>query len=190
MIDKIRDMLAFAMPVRVIRRADSLVVRDHRPTWVGFLAVVGFVVFAVAFVSYLLSADVGIDSTGMWMTGVFTLGCLVVAIRGPVFESYYFDKTTNSYAFVRRYVHKCDVIEGGMDQFRAVRVHEHIEHDAEGHTSRRYAVSLLQDGMTLGGGYEQPLREDRPILGTHGNATRIGSAIASFLAIPLHDTSD
>ncbi|MEQ1761653.1 MAG: hypothetical protein ABL984_00775 [Pyrinomonadaceae bacterium] len=190
MIEKIRDMLAFVVPVRVIRRADSLEVRDHRPTWAGFLAAVGFVVFAVAFVSYLLSTDIGIDSMGMWMTGVFTLGCLVVAFRGPIFESYYFDKTTNSYAFVRRYIYKRDVIEGGLDQFRAVRVHKHIEHDGERNTSWRYAVSLLQDGMTLGGGYEQPLREDRPILGTHANATRIGSAIAIFLAIPLHDTSD
>ena len=190
MIEKIRDMLAFAVPVRVIRRVDSLEVRDHRPTWAGFLAALGFVVFSIGFVSYLLSADVGVDSMGTWMTGAFTIGCLVVAFRGPIFESYYFDKTTNSYAFVRRYIYKRDVIEGGLDQFRAVRVHEHIEDDAEGRSSRRYAVSLLQDGMTLGGGYEQPLREDRPVLGTHRSAMRIGSAIATFLAIPLHDTSD
>jgi hypothetical protein len=190
MIEKIRDMLAYAVPVKIVKRPDSLVVRDHRPTWAGFLAAVGFVVFAVAFVSYLLSADIGIDSMGMWMTGVFTLGCLVVAFRGPIFESYYFDRATNSYAFVRRYIYKRDVIEGGLDQFRAVRVHEHIERDGDGNTTRRYAVSLLQDGMTLGGAYEQPLREDRPVLGTHANATRIGLAIATFLDIPLHDTSD
>ena len=189
MFEKIKDMLAFLVPVKVIKRPDSLLVRDHRPTWAVALALVGFVVFAIGFVSFLLSADVGIDSMGTWMTGGFTLACVVVAFRGTLFETYYFDKTRCSYQFVRRYIYKRDVIEGGLDQLRAVRVHEHIERGSEGNT-RRYVVSLLQDGLTLGGGYDQPLRDDRPFFGTHANATRIGSAIASFLAIPLHDTSD
>lgn len=190
MIEKIKDMLAFAIPIRTIARPDSLVVRDNRPTWPVFLGLLGFVVFLIGFVSQLLGVDFGIDSMGMWITGAFTLGCLVMAFRGPISESYYFDRPTNSYAFVRRYIHKRDMIEGGLDQFRAVRVHKYIEQDSEGRPSSRYAVSLLQDGMTFGGAYDQPLREDRPVLGTHGYAMRIGSAIATFLAIPLHDTSD
>ena len=190
MIQKITDMLAFLVPVKVIRRPDSLLIRDHRPTWIVLLAVVGFVVLLVGLFSYLLSADLGIDSMGMWFAGAIIVGLLLLAFRGSLFETYYFDKTTNGYRFVRRSIHKSDVIEGGLDQFRAVRVHEYIEENAEGHSSSRYVVSLLQDGLTFGGGYDQPLRDDRPFLGTHAYATRIGSAIAEFLDIPLHDTSD
>lgn len=189
MIGKIMDMFAFLVPVKVIRRPDSLLIRDHRPTWIVLLAAAGFVILLIGFISYLLSADAGVDSMGMLFVGGITIGLLLLAFRGSLFETYYFDKTTNSYRFVRRSIHKGDVIEGGLDQFRAVRVHEHIERSSEGNT-HRYVVSLLQDGLTLGGGYDQPLRDDRPFLGTHANATRIGSAIADFLAIPLHDTSD
>lgn len=189
MFEKIKDMIVFLVPVKVIARPDSLLVRDNRPTWVVLLAVVGFVILLIGFLSYLLSGDAGVDSMGMWFTGALTLGLFLLAFRGSLFETYAFDKTTNSYRFVRRSIHKSDVIEGGLDQFRAVRVHEHIDRSSRGN-DRRYVVSLLQDGPTLGGGYDQPLRDDRPFLGTHANAMRIGSAIAKFLDIPLHDTSD
>lgn len=182
MLEKITDMLAFAKPVRVIARPDSLLIRDHRPTWIVLLAGVGFVILLVGFVSYLLSADVGLDSMGMWFAGAITVGLLVVAFRGSLFETYYFDKTTNSYRFVRRSIHKSDVIEGGLGQFRAVRVHEYVEKNAQGHSSSRYVVSLLQDGPTLGGAYDQPLRDDRPFLSTHAyrHADRRSRSFSTF----------
>ena len=45
MLDKIYDMLTFAVPLRVIERPDGLVVRDYRPTWLMALGVGGFLFF-------------------------------------------------------------------------------------------------------------------------------------------------
>jgi hypothetical protein len=190
MLDTISDLLRFVTPLRIIKRLDSLVIQDYRPTWAMFLGLIGSLVFAAAFISFLLSVDIGVDSFGMWSTGLMTLGCLVYALRGTLREVYYFDKTSGAYAFVRQFLYKKEVIEGGLSQFRAVRVHMEIRLDGDGHTSPRYIISLLQDGMLLGGAHEQPLREQTPILNSHANAVRIASAIASFLDVELHDTCD
>lgn len=183
-------MFSFIRPIRVIERPERLIVQDYRPTWAMFLCLAGFVVFGIAFVGFVLDVDTGIDSFGMWAAGIASLVCFALSFRGTIREVYYFDKTTDSYAFVRQFIHRKEVIEGGLGQFRAVRVHKEIRTDGERNRSTRYIVSLLQDGMLLGGAHEQPLRDPTPILNWHANQIRIASAISSFLKIELHDTSD
>lgn len=190
MIQTAKNLLSFITPVRIIERPDRLIIEDFRPTWPMFLAMVGVLVFSVAFVSFLLNAEIGIDSFGMWSTGLATLGCLAFGFRGTLREVYYFDKTNDSYAFVRRFIHKKEVIEGSLSQFRGVRVHTEIRSNAEGHRSERHVISLLQDGMLLGGAHEQRIREGTPILNFHKTESRIAAAIASFLNIDLIDTGD
>lgn len=190
MIDKIKDMFSFIRPIRIIERPERLIVQDYRPTWAMFLCLAGFVVFGIAFVGFILDVDTGIDSFGMWAAGIASLACFALSFRGTIREVYYFDKTTDSYAFVRQFIHKKETIEGGLSQFRAVRVHREIRSGGDTTRSYRYIVNLLQDGMVLGGAHEQPLREETPILNWHANQMLIASAIASFLKIELHDTSD
>jgi len=188
MIGKLRDMIAFAMPVQIIARPDSLVIKDYRPTWLLLFGLTGFVMLGVALLLFLIGVKFSVDSMGLWALLFLATAFVVFGLKGTLREVYYFDKPSDSYRFERQFLYKKDVIEGGLGQFRAVRVHLEDRQDENSHPL--YKISLLQDGMTLGGSPEQPLRETPALLNTHSSETRIGSAIAKFLDIPLHDTSD
>lgn len=189
MLDKVSDMFGFINPIRIIERPDRLIIQDYRPTFYMFLAMVGFLIFSLSFLLFFLGIY-EVDSFGVWSTLVLSVVCLGVSLRGTLREVYYFDKTTDSYAFVRQFLYKKDVIEGGLSQFRGIRVHVEIQSDANGYDTRKYLVNLLQDGMLLGGSPEQTLRPETPILNFHAIESRIAAAIAKFLNIKLLETSD
>ncbi|HVF48339.1 MAG TPA: hypothetical protein VNA17_12295 [Pyrinomonadaceae bacterium] len=180
-------MLAFLTPIRIIKRPDRLTILDYRPTLYMFLAMVGFLIFSVSFLLFFLGIY-EVDSFGVWSTLVMSFVCLLVSLRGTLREAYYFDKATDSYAFVRHFIYRKEVIEGASSQFRGVRVHM-IDEEGRNRTVR-YIVNLLQDGMLFGSSPELTLREVNPILNFHSIETRIAKAIASFLEIKLIETSD
>jgi len=188
MIEKVREMLAFAMHVRIIDRPESLVIKDYRPTWLLLFGLTGVLMLGVAVVLFLLGVEFRLDSAGMWALLLLATAFVVFGVKGTLREVYYFDRKSDSYRFERQFLYKKDVIEGSLGQFRAVRVHLEVGQDENSH--QLYKVSLLQDGLTLGGSSEEPLRGTPAIMNSHSAETRIGSAIATFLAIPLHDTSD
>lgn len=188
MIGKLKDMVAFAMPVRIIARPDSLVIKDYRPTWLLLFGLMGFVFWAVALLLFLIGFPFSFDSVGLWAFLLLATAFLVFGIKGTLREVYYFDKPSGSYRFERQLLYKKDVTEGGLSQFRAVRVHLEAGQDKDGHPL--YKISLLQDGMTLGDSHEQPLRGTPALMNTHSTETKISAAIAKFLDIPLHDIGD
>ena len=177
MIEKILDMIAFAKPLRIIERPDKLVIQDYRPTWWMVLCFAGFLFFAGMFVTFLIKIDIGVNSVGLWGTGLFSVGLLVFAFRGTIREVYYFDRTTDSYAFVRQFIHRKEVIEGAMSQFTGAYVKTVTDDE-----SKSYFVMLRQDGMFLTGVSEQTLREVPPILNSFSNEGDIANAISAFLS--------
>jgi len=185
MIEKITDMLAFASPLRIIERQESLVIQDYRPTWVmaifglGFLAMTGLFVFAA-----INLEDVGNDPFVLWVLGILGVGCLIFALRGSIREVYYFDMRTDSYRFVRRFIYRKEVIEGSLDQFTGAYV-KTVQQD-EGES---YHVVLRQEGMFLTGVSEQTLREETPILNSFSNEARIAKAISSIVSVARHERS-
>lgn len=188
MINTVKNMIAFAMPVRIIARPESLVIKDHRPTWLLLFGLTGFVMWVVALMLFVIGVRFSLDSMGLWAFLLLATAFVVFGIKGTLREVYYFDKPSDSYRFERQFLYKKDVIEGGLGQFRAVRVH--LEEGQDDSSNPLYKISLLQDGMTLGGSYEQPLRGTPALMNLHSTETKIASAIAKFLDIPLHDTSD
>lgn len=183
-IEKISEMLAFASPLRVYLRSDSLVVLDYRPTWIMALAGAGTLVFAVGFLAVLIKFDTSVDSFGLWATGILSLSCVVFALRGSLREAYYFDTTSDSYRFERQYVYRKDVIEGSLDQFKGAYV-KTVEQD----DSEIYQVVLQQEGMFLTGVTEQTLREDTPLFNSFSNEARIANAISSIISVARHARS-
>jgi hypothetical protein len=183
MIEKIRNMIAFASPVRVIERPESLVVLDYRPTWVMAFCLGGFVGMASLFVIMLR----GMGSE--WLSGLIVCAlvgaaCLFAATTQSIREVYYFDMPTDSYRFVRQYVHRKEVIEGGMDQFTGAHVKTVTQDEGES-----YHVVLRQEGMFLTGVSEQTLREETPIFNSFSNEARIANAISSIVSIARHERS-
>lgn len=175
-LDKIRGMIAFATPLRVISRPERLIVQDYRPTTVMLLAGVGVGVFAVFFFLLLLRGDAGVDSFGLWATGIVAVACLAACLRGTLREVYIFDRPSDSYTFVRQFIHRKETIEGALTQFTGARVETHHHENGES-----YTVVLRQEGMFLTGVAEQTLREEVPVLNSYTNETRIADAIARFL---------
>ena len=175
-IEKIRDMVAFAVPLRIIARPERLIIEDYRPTWMMLLAGGGFLVFAVLFVSFLVGTVIGADSFGLWAMLIMSLVCLAGAVRGTIREVYVFDRTAGSYAFVRQFIHRKEVIEGALTQFTGARVETHTHED-----SKSYTVVLRQEGMFLTGVSEQTLRDEIPILNSFHNEASIANAIDEFL---------
>ena len=83
---------------------------SYRPTFFMLWTASGFVVLAVSFVLLFFKINTA-DSFGLWATGIFAAVCLVLSFGGTIREVYYFDKTTDSYAFVRRFIHRREMIE-------------------------------------------------------------------------------
>lgn len=163
-------------PIWIVRRPETLVIQDYRPTFFMFLSGACFVFFAVVFVFLLINIPIGIDSVGLWATGGFAVVGLVLSLRGTVREAYYFNKKTDSYAFVRQFIYRKEVIEGALSQFTGVHV-KTVQNDE----SESYFVVLDQEGMFLIGAGEQTLREEVPILNIYTTEERIADAISEFL---------
>jgi hypothetical protein len=169
------DRVGSIIPLWIISRPESLTIIDYRPTLTMFLTLTGFVVLAISFVLIFLKIDMAVSS-GLWAIGILAAACVVFLFRGTIREVYYFDRTTDSYAFVRQFIHRREVIEGAMSQFTGAYVKTEENDD-----SRSYFVMLKQEGMFLTGVGEQSLREEVPIFNSFDREGRIANAISSFL---------
>jgi hypothetical protein len=174
--DQVFDRFGYMIPLKIIKRPETLTILDYRPTLTMFLTVMGLVVLLVSFVLLFFNVDKAI-SFGLWAIAIPGLVCVIFLFRGTVREVYYFDKTTGSYAFVRQFIHRKEVIEGAMSQFTVAYVKTEVNEDSE-----TYYVKLKQEGMFLTGVSEQTLREEVPIFNSFDREARIASAISSFLA--------
>ena len=171
---------AFIVPLRIIRRPESLTILDYRPTLFMFLTGAGFVFMAVLFALFFFRFDT-VDSLGLWLTGIPAAVCLILSFRGTIREAYYFDNTKDSYAFVRQFIHRREVIEGSLSQFTGAYVQTKKVNSQDNYDSESYFVVLKQEGMFLTGVSEQMLREEVPIFNSFEREARIASAISGIL---------
>lgn len=174
--ERISERFGFIAPVWIINRTETLTVIDYRPTLLMFLTAIGFVFLTILFFLLLFGGN-GTDSPGLWATGIPAIACAAFLFSGTIRESYYFDKTTDKYAFVRRFIHRKEVIEGALSQFTSAYVKTETVDDGE-----CYYVVLKQEGLFLTGVTEQLLREKLPIFNSFSNEARIANAIARFLS--------
>lgn len=165
----------FIIPLWIIRRDESLTIVDYRPTFTMLLTVAGFFSLALALVLLFFNIDV-VDSSILWIVGVPAALCVIFLFRGTIREVYYFDKTTDSYTFIRQFIHRREVIEGALSQFTGAYVK--TEEDDE---SESYFVILKQEGMFLTGVSEQTLRQEVPVFNSYDRESRIASAISAYL---------
>lgn len=176
------DRLDFLVPLWIARRPESLIIMDYRPSVLGFLAAVGFVVLTVLFFLFLFVWETP-DSYGLWFTGIPALVCLAVSLKGTIREAYYFDRTKDSYAFVRQFIYRREVIEGSLSQFTGAYVKTETHYNTQSDSySTAFFVVLQQEGMFLTGVTEQRLREEAPMFNTHDREARIANAISGFLS--------
>lgn len=170
----ISDRFGFIVPLWVIRRPESLTILDYRPTFMMFLTALGFAILAVSFVLYFFKIN---DSFGLWAIGIPAALCIIFLFRGTIREVYYFDKRTDSYSFVRQFIHRKEVIEGSISQFTGAHVKTERHEQSE-----TYFVILKQEGMFLTGVSEQTLREEVPLFNSFEREARIANAISSFIS--------
>ncbi len=163
------------IPLRIIRGAETLTIYDYRPTFSMFLTVAGLVVLAVSFVLLFFKIDNAIVS-GLWVIAIPAAVCGVFLFRGTIREVYYFDKSKDSYVFVRQFIHRREVIEGALSQFTGAYVKTETNDD-----SKSYFIVLKQEGMFLTGVSEQTLREEVPIFNSFEREARIANAISAIL---------
>jgi len=172
----IKEKLGIMAPVWIVPRPETLTIFDYRPTFLMFLSAAGSSFFSALFVLFLVKIDSVIDSFGFWVIGIFALALLVLSLRGTIREVYFFDKTKDSYAFVRQFIYRKEIIEGALSQFTGAYVRTQTNDDSE-----TYFVMLKQEGMFLTGVAEQTLREEVPIFNSFDSEARIANAISSFL---------
>jgi len=171
----IADRFGFIAPLWIANRPESLTIVDYRPTFTMFITVVGFVALLIGFVLILFRVDAGV-SFALWALGLPAAACVIFLFRGTIRETYYFDRAKDSYAFVRQFIHRKELIEGAMSQFTGAYVKTEENDD-----STSYFVMLKQDGMFMTGATEQALRESVPVFNSFDREARIANAISSFL---------
>lgn len=170
---KISDKFAHLVPLRIIRRPESLTILDYRPTFLMFLTVAGLAVLAISAVFIFF----GYDASWLWAIGIPGAVCVIFVFKGTVREVYNFDKTTDSYTFVRQFIHRKEVNEGSLSQFTGASIKTVSNKD-----SSSYFVVLQQEGLFLTGVNEQTLREEVPMFNSFDREARIASAISGFLS--------
>jgi len=170
------DRCSVIFPLLIIRQPERLTIMDYRPTLTMLLTALGFLLLGVSFVFLFFGMDIAIVS-GLWTIAapLVVLGFLL--FRGTIREVYCFDKTTDSYTFVRQFIHRKDVIEGALSQFTSASVKTERNEDSE-----TYYVILKQEGMFLTGVSEQALRQEVPIFNSFDKEARIANAISSYLS--------
>jgi hypothetical protein len=169
------ERFGYLVPLWIARQPEQLTILDYRPTYAMLFTAVGFLL-VVASVP-LLYFGVGWDLVnGLWMLGIPGLACGFLLLRGTIREAYYFDKPSDSYTFVRQFIHRREVIEGSLSQFTGAYVKTESDDDGE-----NYYVILKQEGMFLTGVTEQTLREELPIFNSYDREASIAHAISSFL---------
>ena len=176
------DRLSFMVPLRVIKRPETLTILDYRPTFFMFLTAAGFVVMTVMFVLFFLRFGTSVD-LALWITGIVAVVLLVLTFRGTIRESYYFDRSMDTYVFVRQFIYRREVIQGSMSQFSGAYVTAKTNYDSESNSQNTsYFVALQQQGMFQTGVSEHILREEVPIFNSAASEAKIANAISGFLA--------
>ena len=169
------DRISVIFPLFIIRQPERLIIQDYRPTLTMFLTAGGVLILGVSFVLLFFGADIAILS-GLWTIAVpfVVLGFLL--FKGTIREVYCFDKSTDTYTFVRQFIHRKEVIEGALSQFKSVYVKTETNEDSE-----TYYVILKQEGMFLTGVNEQTLREEVPVFNSFDKEALIANAISGYL---------
>ena len=169
------DRISVIFPLFIIRQPERLTIMDYRPTLTMFLTAVGVLILGVSFVLLFFGMDIAILS-GLWTIAVpfIVLGFLL--FRGTIREVYCFDKSTDTYTFVRQFIHRKEVIEGALSQFTSAYVKTERQEDSE-----TYYVILKQEGMFLTGVNEQTLREEVPVFNSFDKEALIANAISGYL---------
>src|SRR4030095_4136092 len=110
------DRFSVIFPLFIVRQPERLIIQDYRPTLTMFLTGVGVLILGVSFVLLFFGMDIAILS-GLWTIAIpfVVLGFLL--FRGTIREVYCFDKSTDTYTFVRQFIHRKEVIEGALSQF-------------------------------------------------------------------------
>ena len=169
------DRISVIFPLRIIRRPERLTIIDYRPTLTMFLTAVGFVILGVSFLLLFFRMDIALVS-GLWTLAVPFVICGFFLFRGTIREVYCFDKTADTYTFVRQFIHRKEVIGGALSQFTSASVKTVRNEDSE-----TYYVVLKQEGMFLTGVDEQTLREEVPIFNSFSKEFRIANEISGYL---------
>jgi len=173
--EMIADKFAYLAPVWIARQPERLTILDYRPTFTMFLTALGFVLVVGSLPLLFFGFGVALVSV-LWTIAAPGLACAFLLFRGTIREAYYFDKPTDSYTFVRQFIHRKEVIEGALSQFTGAYVKTETNEDSE-----TYYVVLKQEGMFLTGVSEQTLWEEVPIFNSFDREARIANAISSFL---------
>lgn len=174
--DQIWDRFSFIFPLRIIQQPERVTILDYRPTLTMFLTAVGFLMVVISFPVMFFGMDIAITS-GLWTIGVPFLICGIFLFRGTIRETYCFDKEAGTYALVRQFIHRREVIEGALSQFTGAYVKTETNEDSE-----TYYVMLKQEGMFLTGVSEQALREVVPIFNSFDREASIANAITDYLS--------
>jgi len=173
------DRVSVIFPLRIIRQPERLIIQDYRPTLTMFLTALGFVILAVSFIPLYFGMDIAIVS-GLWTLAVPMVVCGFLLFRGTIREVYCFDRSTDTYTFIRQFIHRKEVLEGALSQFTSASVKTVKNDDTE-----TYYVVLKQEGMFLTGVEEQTLREEAPIFNSFSKEFRIANEISSYLSTPM-----
>ncbi|MCW5960541.1 MAG: hypothetical protein KIS76_10300 [Pyrinomonadaceae bacterium] len=166
----------YFVPLWIVRRPETLSILDYRPTWFMFFTITGFLVFTILFILFLFNL-LTVDPFVLWGVGILAAASLILSFRGTIREVYFFDKTTESYMFVRQFIHRREMIEGSLSQFTGARVKTLTNEEGES-----YCVVLNQEGMFLTGVSEQTLRDELPIFNSFDREARIANEISGFLS--------
>jgi hypothetical protein len=173
------DRVAFIAPVRIYRRPEALCITDYRPTGTMLFTAAGVLSIVAASVLLFFRFDIA------WASGLLAVAapgivCAIFLFRSTLREVYYFDKTKDTYVFVRQFIHRKELIEGAMSQFTGAYVKTETDDESES-----YFVVLKQEGMLLAGVGEQTLREVVPIFNSFEQEAEIANAIEEFLVSKL-----
>lgn len=186
------NIINYLFPVLIYKDTNALTIEDRRPSNIQLI-------FAAGGIGLLVFA---LYSAGMLIgTGYYSLLALLIAgaillifaaVLKPFREMYNFDKTTDTYVFVRRGMLKSETEEGSLSQFRAVQVERRLV-SGEGGIEENYHVALLKTSELLFG--SPPvliLREgdSHPVFSSFSSETRIAKAITDFLDLPPAEVID
>jgi len=180
--EKIKGMINWLVGVKIIKRAESLIIEDRRPTWPMLVSVLGAVFFSLVFIFSFFGYNFFIDSLGIWMVGIPGVVCVGLSFRGTIREQYIFDRPSDTYQFARQFLYKKEVIEGTISQFCGVGVQTVTHDDWEKHS-----VILRSEGIFLGLAPVQEIRATKPAFNFWNTEDCIAQAIHKFLNIPRID---
>ena len=173
--EMISEKFGYLVPLWIARQPERLSIIDYRPTLTMFLTAAGFLLVLVSFPLLFFGLGLTLVS-GLWTLAAPGLACVIFLFRGTIREAYYFDKETDSYTFIRQFIHRREVIEGALSQFTGAYVKTETNEGSE-----FYYVVLKQEGMFLTGVSEQILREEVPIFNSFDRESDIANAISSYL---------